>query len=279
MPEFSTPEPILAVVEFSVGDARIAATERDDTVAEVRPSDPDDDEDIRAAEQTRIEYAAGRLLVKGPKQRSIFGKGGSIDVLVELPAASRLQAHCGMGAFRVDGPLGDSRVESGAGDIMIDQAGAVDVTTGAGAITVNEVSGSADVTTASGRVKLGHVTGRAVVKSSNGEIWIGSAEGDLRVRTANGGVDVDHAGANVDASTANGDLRVGGLTQGHVTMKTGFGAIAIGVQDGTAAKLDVHTTFGKFRNEMQASDQPGPADRTVEVYARTSYGDISVHRS
>jgi DUF4097 and DUF4098 domain-containing protein YvlB len=279
MPTYPTPEPILAVIEFSVGEARITATDRDDTVAEVRPSNPDDDEDIRAAEQTRIEYAAGRLLVKGPKQRSIFGKGGSIDVLVELPAASRLQAHCGMGAFRVDGPLGDSRVESGAGDIMIDQAGAVDVTTGAGAITVNEVSGSADVTTASGRVKLGHVTGRAVVKSSNGEIWIGEAIGDLRVRTANGRVDVDRAQSTVDASTANGDLRIGGLTEGRATLKTSMGGIEIGVQEGTAAKLDVHTQFGNVRNQLQSTDQPGPADHTVEVYARTSMGDITIRRT
>ena len=73
--------------------------------------------------------------------------------------------------------------------------------------------------------------------------------------------------------------RVGGLTRGNVTLKTGFGQIGIGVQDGTAARLDVHTQFGKFRNELQASDQPGPADQTVEVYARTSYGDITVHRS
>jgi hypothetical protein len=30
---------------------------------------------------------------------------------------------------------------------------------------------------------------------------------------------------------------------------------------------------------MDRTDQPGPADQAVEVYARTSFGDIVVRRS
>ena len=77
MPTYSTPDPIVAVIEFEAGDVRILASERDDTVVEVRPSDESRDNDVRAAEETRVEYSAGRLLVKGPKQRNPFGKPGS----------------------------------------------------------------------------------------------------------------------------------------------------------------------------------------------------------
>jgi DUF4097 and DUF4098 domain-containing protein YvlB len=279
MPTFDTPAPIHAVIEFTAGDASITATERHDTVAEVRPSDPGEEADVRAAEQTRIEYAAGRLLVKGPKQRTIFGRPGSIDITVELPAGSRLQGNAGMGAFRSEGRLGDCRVTSGAGDTELDECDALDANTGAGAITVDRVNGTADVTAASGRIRIGTLLNRAAVKSSNGEIWIGEASGDLRVRTANGRVDVDRARSTVDASTANGDLRIGGLTEGQATLKTSMGGIEIGVQEGTAAKLDVHTQFGHVRNQLQSTDQPGPDDHTVEVYARTSMGDITIHRS
>jgi DUF4097 and DUF4098 domain-containing protein YvlB len=279
MPTFSTPEPILAVIEFSAGDARVTATERHDTAAEVRPSDPGEEADVRAAEQTRIEYAAGRLLVKGPKLRTIFGRTGSIDVTVELPAGSQLQGSAGAGGFRSEGRLGYTKVSSGAGDIVLDECGALDLSTGAGAVTVDRVNGPADVTTSSGRIRVGAVQDRVVVKNSNGEIWIGEAGGDLRVRSANGTVVVDHARSTVDASTANGDLRIGGLTKGRATMKTGMGGIEIGIQEGTAAKLDVHTRMGSVRNQLQTADQPAPADRTIEVYARTGFGDITVHRS
>jgi len=279
MPTYRTPDPIQAVIEFTAGDARITATERDETTAEVRPSDPNEEADVRAAEQTRIEYASGRLLVKGPKLRTIFGRTGSIDVTVELPAGSRLQGNAGVGAFRSEGDLGDCRLSSGAGDVELDQCDALDVNTGAGSVSVDEVDGAADITTASGRIRIGALRHRAAIKSSNGEIWIGEAAGDLRVRTANGRVDVDRARAAVDASTANGDLRIGGLTEGRATLKTSVGAVEIGIADGTAAKLDVHTQFGNVRNQLQSTDQPGPADRTIEVYARTSMGDITVHRS
>ncbi len=57
MPTYSTPDPIVAVIEFEGGDARILASERDDTVVEVRPSDESRDNDVRAAEQTRVEYS------------------------------------------------------------------------------------------------------------------------------------------------------------------------------------------------------------------------------
>ncbi len=279
MPIFSTPEPILAVIEFAAGDARVSASDRTDTVVEVRPSDENDDRDVKTAEQTRVEYAGGRLLVKGPQLRNLFGKPGSIDVTVDLPAGSRLQTSGGMGAFRVEGELGDCRLHTGAGDIVLDETGALDVSSGAGAITVDRVNGTADISTGSGRVRLRDVQGRAVIKNSNGDTWVGQVGGDLRVKSANGDIDVDHARAGVEATTANGDVRVGGLTHGAASLKTSYGAIEIGVQEGTAARLDVHTQFGKVRNEMEAASQPGPADQFVEVSARTSMGDITIRRT
>ena len=60
MPTFDTPEPISAVVDLVVGDVRITASDRDDTAVEIRPSDESHEPDVRAAEQTRVEYSAGQ---------------------------------------------------------------------------------------------------------------------------------------------------------------------------------------------------------------------------
>ena len=67
MPVFDTPEPISVTVELGVGDLRIVTGDRADTVVEVRPSDPAKKGDVTAAEQTRVEYTGGRLLIKAPK--------------------------------------------------------------------------------------------------------------------------------------------------------------------------------------------------------------------
>jgi DUF4097 and DUF4098 domain-containing protein YvlB len=281
MPTFDTPEPIAAVVDLVVGDARITASDRGDTVVEIRPSDASHDQDVRAAEQTRVEYAAGRLLVRAPRQRSlsIFGKPGSIDVTIDLPAGSHVHGDASVAAFHGAGRLGECRVKTAAGDIQLEDTGPLDLNTGAGAISVDRVAGPAEVSTGSGRVRLREIDGTAVIKNSNGDSWVGEVAGDLRVNAANGNISVDHANADVNASTANGDVRVGGVRRGSASLKTSFGEIEVGIRAGTAARLDVHTEFGHIRNQMDASESPGPSDQTVEVRARTSYGDIVIHRS
>ena len=57
MRTFDTPEPISVTVELGVGDLRIVASDRTDTMVEVRPSDAAKKADVTAAEQTRVEYA------------------------------------------------------------------------------------------------------------------------------------------------------------------------------------------------------------------------------
>ena len=92
MPTFDTPEPISVTVEFGVGDLRMVASDRTDTMVEVRPSDPAKKADVTAAEQTRVEFAGGRLLIKAPKSwRQLTWRGGgeSIDVQVELRLRGR----------------------------------------------------------------------------------------------------------------------------------------------------------------------------------------------
>jgi len=281
MPTFDTPEPVSAVVELVVGDVRITASDRDDTAVEIRPSDESHEPDVRAAEQTRVEYSAGRLLVKTPRQRSLslFGKPGSIDVTIGLPAGSQVYGDASVAAFHCSGRLGECRLKTAAGDIQVEHTGPLEVNTGAGAIVADRVAGPAEVSTGSGRVRLREIDGTAVIKNSNGDSWVGEVGGDLRVKAANGSISVDHAGSDVDATTANGDVRIGGLTRGSASLKTSLGEIEVGVQAGTAARLDVHTQFGRIHNQLDASDGPGPSEQTVDVSARTSYGDIVIRRS
>ncbi|MDQ6774115.1 MAG: DUF4097 domain-containing protein [Candidatus Dormibacteraeota bacterium] len=281
MPTFDTPEPISVSIEFSIGNVRITASDRDSTVVEVRPSDGAHEPDVRAADQTRIEYTAGRLLVKAPRQRGLglFSKGASIDLTIELPTGSQVQGDSSIAAFRGVGRLGECRVKTATGDVQLDHTGPLDLNTGAGAIVVDRVAGRAEVSTGSGRVRVRDIDGAAVIKNSNGDTWVGQISGDLRVNAANGDISVDLANAGVTASTANGDVRIGEVARGSASLKSGCGEIEIGIRAGTAARLDVHTEFGAVHNHMDAADSPEPSDETVEVGARTSYGDIVVRRS
>ena len=58
-----------------------------------------------------------------------------------------------------------------------------------------------------------------------------------------------------------------------------YGRLEIGIREGTAALLDVSSGFGRVENSLSASDGPQPSDETVQLRARTSYGDIVIRRS
>jgi hypothetical protein len=282
MPTFDTPEPISVTVELGVGDLRIVASDRTDTMVEVRPSDPAKQADVTAAEQTRVEYAGGRLLIKAPKnwrQYTPRGGGESIDVQIELPAGSHLRGDTGVAALRCQGRLGECRYKTGIGDIQLDQAGAVQLRTGVGDITVERADGDAEVRTGSGSVRIDGIDGMAVVKNSNGDTWIGRVTGDLRVNAANGRISVDQASATVAAKSANGDVYLGEVAHGTVVAQTAFGKVEIGIRDGAAAWLDLNTRYGTVRNDLDAAERPGPGEDAVEVRARTAFGDITIHRS
>jgi hypothetical protein len=281
MPTFDTPEPVSASVELVTGDVRVTAGTRADTVVEVRPTDEHAELDVRAAAQTRVEYAAGRLVVRGPRKSGLglLGRIGSIEVRIGLPESSGVEAKLGVGTVHCTGRLADCRLRTGAGDLQVEDTGTLSLHTGMGAAVAETVAGDADVNTGSGRLSIRAVRGRLTAKNGNGETWIGEAHGDLRVNSANGPIVTEHAAASVTANTANGDIRIGELVRGATTLRSAAGRIAVGIRSGTAALLDLHTHFGNVRTELTAADGPVDADDTAKVRARTAFGDIVVHRS
>jgi Putative adhesin len=282
MTTFDTPEPISVTVELGVGDIRMAASDRTDTVVDVSPSDPDKKGDVSAAEQTRVEFANGKLLVKAPRgwrQWTPWGGVESVDVQIELPSGSRVWGRGGVAALRCTGRIGSCRYRTGVGDIRLDQAGQVELKTGAGEITVDRIDGTAEVTTGSGAIGIARVDGRAVVRNGNGDTWIGEVGGDGRVNAGNGTISIDLAHATVAAKTANGDIRLGEVERGAVVAYSAFGTVEVGVRDGVAAWLDLDTKFGRVQNDLESAERPGPGEEATEVHARTSHGDITIHRS
>lgn len=281
MPAFDTPEPISVDLEIGRGDVRIMASDRTDTIVDVRPSDPARKDDVTIAEQTRVEYAGGRLLIKAPrgwKQWLPWRGGESIAVQIELPAGSDVRGEAVLAAVHCTGHLGECRYKTSLGDIQVDQAGPVHLRTGGGDIIVERAIDRTDVSIGFGAVRINSIDGTAVVKNPNGDTWIGEVTGDLRVNTANGTISVAKADATVAVKTANGDVCLGEVIRGTVLVQSGRGRIEVGVRDGVAAWLDLDTRYGEVHSEFEPTRGPEPGEDTVEIRARTSYGDITIHR-
>ncbi|MFJ1545121.1 DUF4097 family beta strand repeat-containing protein [Streptomyces sp. NPDC088246] len=279
MPSFDTPQPISVNAHVDAGSIQFAAADRADTVVDVAPRDPKKDQDVRAAEQTDVTYASGVLTVRTPKQRYPLGRTGTVDVTVELPTGSRIDMTGAWAQVLGEGRLGEVRVKTSSGDVRLDTTGPLQLTASHGSITVDRVEGMAEITTSSGSLRVGTVDGPAVLKNSHGTTTVGTATGELRVNGANGDINIERAEGSVAATTAHGTLRVAEVARGTVRLETSYGAIEVGIREGTAAWLDVSSGRGQVRNTLDASETPEKTEDTVEVRARTRWGNIDVRRA
>jgi hypothetical protein len=281
MPEFQTPEPIAVTVDMAAGSIRVIAGDRSDTAVDVRPHTETKDDDVRAAEETRVDYAAGRLTVKGPKSwlRSLGpGVGPAIDVTVELPEGSSLDVSSWT-SLVCEGRLGKVEVKTSLGDIRVQSAAELRAKTSMGDVTVGRVDGRCDVDTSAGTVRIGEVDGPAVAKTSTGGLAVGEVTGELRLATSHGDITVDRALSSVVAKTAAGSVRIDHVVRGHVQLDTSYGDLTVGVNDGTPAWLDLNSKSGRVHSELEASTAPGEGDEPVEIRGRTVFGDILVRRA
>ena len=237
---------------------------------------------MAAAEETLVEYAGGHLTVKRRRRwrtLSPFSHVGSVDVLVELPAGSRVSGDAAMGSFRSTGPLGDTRLKTAHGVIEVDDAATVVLEVSAGDVSLVRSRGDAQLTTGSGAVRAGEIGGAGLVKNSNGDSRVDEVAGDLRIKSANGDIAVGLAHASVNVATANGAVRVGAVERGSVVAETGLGAVEVGIAEGTAAWLDLATGHGRVNNALEAGGPPGAGEETVEVRVRSGLGDITIRRA
>ncbi|MGP9022535.1 DUF4097 family beta strand repeat-containing protein [Streptomyces sp. BR1] len=279
MPSFDTPQPISVTANVAAGSIQFSASDRLDTVVEVMPRDPKKDRDVRAAEQTEVMYSGGELIVRTPKGRYLVGPSGVVDVTVELPTGSRIDMTGAWAQVVGEGRLGEVHVKTSSGDVRLDTTGPLQLTASHGSITVDRIEGAAEITTSSGSLRVGSVDGSAVLKNSHGNTTIGTATGDVKVSGANGDIDIACAEGSVSATTAHGTLRVGDVARGIVQLETAYGAIEIGIREGTAAWLEASSGHGQVRNTLTSSETPDKTEETVEVRARTRYGNIDVRRA
>jgi DUF4097 and DUF4098 domain-containing protein YvlB len=285
---FNTPSPIAVTLDLYVADVRFTASDRADTIVEVRPSDPNKGADIKAAENTRVEYddAAQALSIVSRKPRNRFvnfsiKRPESIDVVIQLPTDSDVRGEADLGDFQSDGTLGTVVLKTGVGAVRLAETGPLNFRGGVGEITVEGVSGSAVVHGSSSDIRIGAVDGTADVSTSNGKVRVGVVTGAADIKASNGAVSVDRALSDITAASSNGEVRIGEVVRGKVSATSKNGRVEVGIREGSAAWLELNTGVGRVYNELALSDAPEagePVDK-VEVRASTKIGDVTIRRT
>ncbi|MDX3692189.1 DUF4097 family beta strand repeat-containing protein [Streptomyces europaeiscabiei] len=214
MQKFDTPTPISAVLNIPAGRVRFIAADRTDTTVEVRPANAAKSRDVKAAEQTTVDYRDGVLRIQAPEAKNeLFGPSGTLEVTVQLPAGSRVEAKAAAAEFRGVGRLGDVVIDGAHGQVKLDEAASARLTLLAGDALVGRLDGPADITSGKGDLRVTEaVRGTVTLRTGHGEISIGAAAG---------------VSASLDAGTSYGRIR-------NELKNT----------QGAAAQLDIHATTG-----------------------------------
>ncbi len=261
MPRFDTPEPITASVEISAGDVRVVASQREDTIVEVRPRDDTRSHDVKAAEQVRVDFHNGTLAVASRRGFSL-PRRGAVVVDIALPAGSRLSAAVASANVDLEGEFGDCTFASASGDL-----------------TVGSVTGNVRADTASGDITVTSLRGAAEIAAASGNAWLAGLDGEVKFRAASGSLRVGVLHGVVNTQTASGDVTVTAAVRGNICAQTSSGEVAIGIAEGTAAQLDVRTSSGSVRNSLSSSDGPAPGEQTLVVSATTRSADVIIQRA
>ena len=285
---FNTPSPITVTLNLYVADVRFAASDRADTIVEVRPSDPNKAADVKAAENTRVEYddATRTLSIVSRKPRNRFvnfssKRPESIDVVIQLPTDSDVRGEADLGDFQSDGALGTVALKTDLGAVRLAETGPLNLRGGVGEITVEAVGGSAVVHSASNDIRIGAVDGTADISADNGKVRVGLVTGPAEIKVSNGSVSVDRALSDITAGSSNGEVRIGEVVRGKVSATSKNGGVEVGIREGSAAWLELKTGVGRVYNELATAEAPAadePVDK-VEVHASTKLGDVTIRRA
>ncbi|WP_421741360.1 DUF4097 family beta strand repeat-containing protein [Cellulomonas sp.] len=282
MPTFSTPTPIDLAIKLSVGEIVVVAGDRTDTVVTVKATNPAKSVDRRGVEDTKVDFDGQRLTITGPKPRlSWIGPGpfDSVDVVVELPAGSRLTAEISLGDVRTTGRLGATRIKASSGGADVETTGDLWLRAGHGGVTVGTVQGGVEITADHGQIRLGTVTGDAILKASHGSVHVGESGGELDAKLSYGDLEISRALDSVTAKTAYGAIVLDEVSAGAIQVESGYGQVTVGVREGVPAWLDLSSKDGHVRNHLEADRAPAESEQSVAIRARTRAGNITVQRA
>ncbi|MFE7330397.1 DUF4097 family beta strand repeat-containing protein [Streptomyces sp. NPDC057565] len=216
MQKFDTPAPISAVLAIPAGRIQFIAADRADTTVEVLPANPSRSRDVQTAEQTTVAYADGVLRIHTLEPTNqLFDPSGSLEVTVQLPAGSSIEAKAAGSELRGVGRLGDVAFEGAYRQIKIDEAVSVRLTAVDGDVEVGRLSGPAEISTARGNIRITEaVRGTVVLRTQSGDISVGAAAGVSAAldagtgygRISNALKNDGTADLDIRATTSHGDI-------------------------------------------------------------------------
>ncbi len=209
-----------------------------------------------AVREARVELLGNRLRIESSKALPL--RAVPLSVVVTAPVGSHVTSRTGAADVIVTGGAGRLDLNTGTGTVSADRAtGEAKVNSGAGTVRLGTMLSSLKAKTGSGDVEVSSVGGNSTLITGTGDVWLGAVQSDVMVRTG------------------SGDLTVADAARGDIQLGTGSGNIRVGIRPGTLARVDLVSTSGVARSDLEVSAEPlGNAE--LNVTGRTGSGSALV---
>lgn len=265
--DFPASDPVDISIDSWGSGSIVVAGERTSTIAvEVVPSHHGADvEDL--VSQVQVAFDDGQLYIKGPRLGA-FRRAKGLDLTIKVPQGSSCAAKTVSADLTAVGDLSALTMQTASGDV-----------------SAAAVTGDITVHSASGDVLLEAAGGEMTISTASGDIRARRVDGSAQINTASGDVVIGYCAGSVAAHTASGDVRLDAVAAGEVELVSASGDMTVAVVPGLGVYLDLASTTGDIRSELDASDSDhdgkdqDASAAAAQISCRTLSGDIKIRRA
>lgn len=207
--------------------------------------------------EVEIDQSGNDVNVVADSRGSLFGlRRSNIGFTVDVPMEYNVELNTGGGNITVEDISGEVEADTSGGNIEIGfvTGGDVKADTSGGNIEVRGATGDVEADTSGGNITIGDVSGHVIADTSGGRIRIGNVQGDIEADTSGGNIEVGDGGGRVSLDTSGGSIRAG-WARGPIDVNTSGGNIFLA---GSATEVKADTSGGNI--EIDGSDGPVEAD-------------------
>jgi hypothetical protein len=207
--------------------------------------------------QVEVSELASGLLIRTRKPSML--SNASVLLEVTVPADTQLDLHTGAGNTEVRGIRSDVKVDTGAGDV-----------------TIADLTGDLDAHTGSGSVIIDGASGRIVADTGSGSVRISNVEGELDAHTGSGSMEVRQASGPARLDSGSGSLTYEGDPEGDCRFETGSGSITLRLPADLNMEVELDTGSGTITTDFAVEGEISKREVQGSV-GRGDGGSIRAH--
>jgi len=258
--DFACSDPVdISIDSWTSGSIVVSGEPTSAVVVEVVPTGRDAEvHDVLA--QVQVGFDDGQLYIRGPRP-SAFRRRLGLDLTIKAPEGSSCAAKTVSADLTCVGDLSALTMQTASGDT-----------------SAETVSGDVSVRSASGDVLLDTAGGDIAISTASGDIQAGRVGGYARVSTASGDVTLGYCAGSVSAQTASGDIQLAAVATGQIELRSASGDMQVAVVPGIGVYLDLASTSGSIRSELDpsAEEELRESGVPVQISCRALSGDIRI---